>query len=175
MQKKILEILVSKNNQKWPGVFDHILIVLHKVFEDFSKNKVFKNSNNNVANFSFEITKIWNRIRFFIISPSKYTNFLKNQIYAHYNDIEISEVWDYLEKIPVSKISVWKVSLNKNFLYPIKTFIELQEDASNETVDPYSSITSSLGRTWIYTLNTIQINFAPIKSKVWKKNIWSHL
>jgi hypothetical protein len=42
--------------------------------------------------FSFEITKVANRIRFFIISPKKYTNFLSNQIYAHYNDVEIIEV-----------------------------------------------------------------------------------
>jgi len=175
MKKNILEILVDRNNEKWPWVFDHILIVLHKVFEDFSKKNILKKSKSNTCNFSFEITKIWNRIRFFVISPTKYTNFLKNQIYAHYNNIEIYDVWDYLEKIPNDKLSVWKVSLNKDFLYPIKSFTELQEDASNETVDPYSSITSSLSRTGTYTLNTIQINFTPVKWGSWKKNVWERI
>ena len=109
MQKKILEILVDRKNEKGPWVFDHILIVLHKVFEDYNKKNLFNKISINNINFSFEITKIWNRIRFFIVSPSKYANFLKNQIYAQYNDIEIYEVWDYLENIPDSKISVWKV------------------------------------------------------------------
>ena len=168
--KDVLELLVNRNNQKWPWVFDHILIVLHKVFDEYSKK-----INKQETNFSLEITKIGNRIRFFIVSPSKYTNFLINQIYAQYNDIEITKVWDYLEKIPEEKISVWKVSLNKDYLYPIKNFVELQEDSQKEEVDPYSSITSSLGRTWVYTLNTIQINFAPVSSHLWKKNVWKKI
>lgn len=169
MDKKILEILVDKNNEKWPWVFEHILIVLHRVFDDFNKKNILGKEKGSQPTFSFEITKIWNRIRFFIISPSKYTNFLSNQIYAHYNDVEIIEVWDYLERIPNDKIYVWKVFLNKHYLYPIKSFTELQEEASKDTVDPFSSITSALGRTWKYTLNTLQINFTPISNTKWKK------
>ncbi len=169
MDKKILEILVDKNNLKWPWVFEHILIVLHRVFDDFDKKNIFNRLAKEQPTFSFEITKIGNRIRFFIISPSKYTNFLTNQIYAHYNDVEIKEVWDYLEKIPNDKIHVWKLKLDKHYLYPIKSFTELQEEASKDTVDPFSSITSALWRTWKYTLNTFQINFTPIIDKNWKK------
>ncbi len=171
MNKKILEILVDKNNLKWPWVFEHILIILHKVFEDFSKDKVFSKAKDQ-PNFSFEITKVGNRIRFFIVSPKKYSNFLLNQIYAHYNNVEIIEVWDYLANIPDDKIQVWKLSLNKHYLFPIKSFTELQEEWSKDMVDPYSSVTSSLWRTWKYTLNTLQINFSPIKDKKWKKKVW---
>jgi hypothetical protein len=42
--------------------------------------------------FSFEITKVGNRIRFFIVSPKKYVNFISNQVYAHYSNVEIIEV-----------------------------------------------------------------------------------
>jgi len=55
--KKILEILVDKNNEKGPGVFEHILIVLHRVFDDFSEKKIFKKEGSQPT-FSFEITKI---------------------------------------------------------------------------------------------------------------------
>ncbi|MGB2110661.1 MAG: hypothetical protein ACPHY8_01750 [Patescibacteria group bacterium] len=41
--------------------------------------------------------------------PDKYRNFLRNQIYAHYNDVEIIEVSDYLENIPTDKMYVGKV------------------------------------------------------------------
>lgn len=169
MEKKILEILVDRNNLKWPWVFEHILIVLHKVFDDFEKKKIFKKEKWDQPTFSFEITKVGNKIRFFIVSPKKYSNFLSNQIYAHYNNVEIIEVWDYLENIPDDKIYVWKIELEKHYLFPIKSFTELQEAASKDTVDPFSSITSALGRTWKYTLNTFQINFTPILSKRWKK------
>jgi len=96
MQKSFLEILVDKKNEKGAGVFDQILLVLHKAFDS---KKVHEN-------FSFEITKVGNRIRFFVICPTQYENFLKNQIYAHYNDVEIHEVKDYLQHIPSDKMHV---------------------------------------------------------------------
>jgi len=169
MEKTILEILVDKKNDKWPWIFEHILIVLHNVFEDFDKKRRVWEEFKNQPNFSLEITKIWNRIRFFILTPKKYKNFLVNQIYAHFNDVEISEVGDYLNKVPDDKILVWKLKLSKHYLYPIKTFTELQWD-SDKQIDPYSSMTSALWKTWKYTLNSIQINFTPVKNKVWKKD-----
>lgn len=172
MDKKILEITVDKNNEKWPWAFEHILIVLHKVFDNYPKKTFFsqfKKEKKINSSFSLEITKIWNRIRFFIVTPTKYKNFLINQIYAHYSDIEINEVGDYLSKIPNDKLYVWKISLKKHFLYSVKSFTELQEEWTKSMVDPYSSITSALWRTWKYTLNTIQINFSPVKDLEWKK------
>lgn len=172
MKKVILEVLVDRKNEKWPWVFEHILIVLHKVFDDVKRKWVFKKKQNwETPSFSLEITKIWNRIRFFIISPKQYKNFLINQIYAHYTDVEISEVWDYLENIPNDKLYVWKVDLSKHFLYSVKSFTELQEEWSKSIVDPYSSITSALARTGTYTLNTFQINFSPAPDNSWKRNI----
>ncbi|MCH2188228.1 type IV secretion system DNA-binding domain-containing protein [Candidatus Gracilibacteria bacterium] len=171
MDKTVLEILVDRKNEKGPGVFEHVLIVLHKVYDDFPKTSWFKRGNTDQPSFSLEITKIGNRIRFFLVTPKKYQNFLKNQIYAHYNDVEISEVGDYLEHIPSDKIFIGQAGLTKHQLYPIKTFTELQEDGSNETVDPYSSITSALGRTGKYSLNMLQINFAPAHDASWKKKL----
>lgn len=169
MELKVFEILVDKNNLKGPWVFEHILIILHRVFEDFQKTTLFKQSDNQVA-FSFEITKVANRIRFFIVSPKKYANFLSNQIYAHYSNVEIVEVGDYLKSIPNSKIQIWKIWLKKHSYFPIKSFTELQEEASKDMVDPFSSITSSLSKTGKYTLNTFQVNFTPIKDSTWKED-----
>ena len=166
MELKVFEILVDKNNLKGPWVFEHILIILHRVFEDFSKTTLLKQSDKQVA-FSFEITKVANRIRFFIVSPKKYANFLSNQIYAHYSNVEIVEVWDYLKSIPNSKIQIWKIWLKKHSYFPIKSFTELQEEASKDMVDPFSSITSSLSKTGKYTLNTFQVNFTPIRDSIW--------
>ncbi len=168
--KKVLEITVDRNNEKWPWVFEHILIILHQAYDDYRKwffgKKDFKE-----PSFSLEISKIWNRIQFFIISSKKYSNFLKNQIFSHYNNVEINEVEDYLAKIPDNKIIVGEVWESKHYLYPIKTFTELQVEWQKDMVDPYSSITWALARTGNYSLNSIQINFAPIQNKSWKK--WS--
>jgi hypothetical protein len=64
------------------------------------------------------------------LCENEYKNFLKNQIYAHYPDIEIHEIDDYLKNIPDDKIVCSTVGLEKHFLYPIKNFVELQESSS---------------------------------------------
>lgn len=169
MKKTLLEITVDKTNEKWPDVFEHILIVLHKVFDKYGKHE-FSRKTKELPTFSFEITKIGNNIRFFLVCPDKYKNFIKNQVYAHFTNVEINEVGDYLAKIPTDKITVGNVWFAKHNYYPIKNFVELQEMWSKEKVDPYSSITSALSRTWGYSLNTIQINFHPIENNIWKKD-----
>jgi len=172
MKNIVLEVLVDKKNLKWPGIFEHILIVLHKVFDDIPKKNIFWKKSFEQPNFSLEITKVGNRIRFFIIVPKKYKNFLANQIYAHYNDVEIIEVADYLANIPDDKLYVWKVDLKKHYLFWVKSFTEMQEEWSKDMVDPYSSITSALWRTGKYTLNTFQVNFTPIQDNEWKDSAW---
>jgi hypothetical protein len=81
------------------------LIVLHKVFDKYTPKEFTKNTIK-LPTFSFEITKIGNNIKFFLVCPEKYTNFIKNQIYAHFNNVEINEVCDYLARIPADKITV---------------------------------------------------------------------
>jgi len=161
MQKKYLEILVDRQNEKGPDIFHEILVILHKAYS----------GKNNWDSFTFEVTKLWNRIRFFIICSEKYSWFLKNQIYAHFNNVEIYEISDYLEAIPNDKISVWKIGVSKHYLYSLKTF----EDPSVSVwklgvIDPFSSLTWALSKTWKYTLNTFQVNFRPVNSKNWKKD-----
>jgi hypothetical protein len=40
------------------------------------------------------------------VCPKKYSGFLSNQIYAHYNSVEIIEATDYLENIPNDKLFI---------------------------------------------------------------------
>ena len=79
--QSILEILVDRQNEKWPGAFEHILIVLHKILEK-QKTGLFWKTTYLRPSFSFEIAKIWNKIRFFVVCDDNYKNFLKNQIYS---------------------------------------------------------------------------------------------
>lgn len=168
--KVIFEILVDKTNEKWPWAFEHILIILHKIIEK-NTSKILKKVQYDRMSFSFEIAKIWNKIRFFVICDKKIENFLKNQIYAHYTNVEIYNSNDYLKDIPNDKIILWKIWLEKHFYYPIKNFLEIQEKSTWETIDPYSSIISSLWKTWNTSLNMFQINFSPIPDELWKNDL----
>ncbi len=166
--KQILEVQVNKENEKGAPIFEHILIVLHKIL-DKKPSWYFKKTEITRPEFSFEIVKYGNKIRFFLIWDKKYTNFLINQIYAHFPNVEISPIADYLQSIPENKMSIANIGLKKHYLYPIKSFNELQEEWSNEVVDPYSSITSSLSKVSGDSLSVVQIHFSPTWDQDWKK------
>ncbi len=168
--KVVLEIIVDKQNEKWPWAFEHILITIHKIIEE-TKSWVLNKITYTRPTLSFEVAKIWNKIRFFVIVSKIYSNFIKSQIYAHYSNIEIIEVWDYLENIPDDKIIIWEVQMEKHFIYPIKTFTQIQENSTNSTIDPYSSLTSSLSKTQNNTLNVFQVVFSPIPDALRKNKI----
>lgn len=168
--KSILEILVDRQNEKWSWAFEHILIILHKIIEKRKSKNIFWKPTYIRPKFSFEIAKIWNKIRFFVVSENKYKEFLKNQIYAHYSNVEIIEIKDYLENVPNDKITIWQVWLEKHYFFQIRDFTQLQETTTKENIDPYSSITSSLSKTWNNSINAFQINFSPIADEQWKND-----
>ena len=163
MKKIILEIIVDKDNEKWSSVFEEILVLLHKSYDDYIDKSFFWWDENIESVFSLEISKIWKKIGFYIISPKKYTKFLKNQLFSYFDDIEINEVSDYLQKIPSKKIIIWELWLEKNFIFPIKKIKKSDKD-------PYNLIIGTLSKWRNNCLNSIQINFSPAKNKIWKKN-----
>lgn len=167
--KSILEIQVDRQNEKWSWAFEHILIILHKILEKRKPKYIFGKNVFIRPEFSFEIAKIWNKIRFFVVVENKYKDFLRNQIYAHYSDVEITDANDYLSSVPDNLLQVWEIIQEKHFYYQIKNFTQLQEASTKDIIDPYSSITASLSKTGNNTLNVLQINFSPADDSEWKK------
>jgi Type IV secretion-system coupling protein DNA-binding domain len=164
MKRIFYEIQVSKDNEESPAAFELIFVSLHKIFDKYLKKQKNKES------FSFEIAKICPSIRFFISSPEKYGQYIKGQIFAHYKNIEIKEVQDYLGAVPNDKIQVWIVQNTKHYLYPIKDFTDIQEQGSKNPIDPFASITAALSQTGKHTITTLQILFHPIDDREWKKD-----
>ncbi len=164
--KKIFEILITKNNENWATAFEHILLIFHDVMEKIHKN-FFNKIEYKIPEFSMEIAKFRNKIRFYFVIENNLIEFVKNQIYANYNDIEINETSNFLSKIPNSKIFAATLKTKKHFLYPIKDFKELE----NNNIDSYWAITAALNKVWTAnSLNLFQINFKAIPDEKWKKN-----
>lgn len=169
MQKRVvLEILVDKNNEKWAIAFEQVLLVVHKLLES-KKKTLFKTISPERPEFSFEIAKVGNKIRFFLVVPDSYKNFIKNQIYAHYSNVEIHELEkDYMQMIPDNLISVWQLMQKKHYLYPLKSYKDFESAWDKWVMDPFSSITSWLNKIWDNGVNVFQVNFSPIWDDDWK-------
>lgn len=170
MQKRVvLEILVDKNNEKWAIAFEQVLLVVHKLLES-KKKTLFKTTSPERPNFSFEIAKVGNKIRFFLVVPNSYKNFIKNQIYAHYSNVEINELEkDYMQSLPDNLITVGQISEKKHYLYPLKIYSDFESSGEKWVMDPFSSITSGLNKISISWVNIFQVNFSPIWDDDWKK------
>lgn len=97
--------------------------------------------------FSLEIVSIEGNIFFFIYVPKKFKDLIESQVYAQYDQAEISEVEDYVKRVPLYEPDgEWDVFGGEFVLtdpdpYPIKTYIDYGLDKSvgqkeEEKIDP---------------------------------------
>jgi hypothetical protein len=118
--------------------------------------------------FSLEIVSLEGNVKFFIRTPSKFKKVIESSLYAHYPDIEIHEVKDYVSLAPyIHAKDEWTMSgctfyLAKPDPYPIKTYIDygLDSTMTKEEIksDPLSShieFLGSLGRGQFMWFQTI--------------------
>jgi hypothetical protein len=94
-QKRILlSIRVSRENEKLPIVAEQMFAVLHGIIHSVSFFEKLRGVS--TESLSFEIANVDLQIKFFIHTPIHLRNFVENQVYAQYPDVEIEEVSDYL-------------------------------------------------------------------------------
>lgn len=89
--------------------------------------------------FSFEIVAHEGLISFYVVVPSYMREFIEEQIHAQYPTAQIDEVEDYNIFGPKNVILGTTLVFRKPYIFPIKTY-------RNLNVDPLSSITNSLSR-----------------------------
>jgi len=159
MEKVILEISVDRNNDKWVYIAEQVLGIFHNTLE-VEKRFPFRKKIIS-PEFSFEIVNNKWSIRFYFIIEKHLRDLFENQIYAHYPNVEIKEVKDYLAN--ANKRYYWDLKLANYYPYPIKTYADFKED-----IDPFSSITSALNKANNKTTSFIQVNFSPIEDLSWK-------
>lgn len=164
MKKIILEVSVDRLNEKWVFVAEQILNILHNTLEE--KSFLYWTKEIKSPEFSFEIANIWWVIRFFFIVEEDYKDLLENQIYAHFPNVEIREVKDYLSDNKIRFL--WETWLIKYFFFPIKIYTDFKEKTEKGNIDPFSSITSALTKWWDKNIKFFQVNFSPIWDNVWK-------
>ena len=130
----LLEILVPKNNEKGPLAAESMFASMHGIFQEAIESQ---------EKLSFEIASKGKFIIFYAHIPAHLKDFIEGQIYSQYPTVEISEVKDYASVVmrdPNQKAIVGtELKLNKDYVFPIKTFLNFE-------VDPLSSITGMLSK-----------------------------
>lgn len=125
----LLSISLPRENEKLPVAAEQMFASLHGILAFTPEVQ---------EHLSLEMASSGDIIRFYVYTPVAFKNFVQSQIYAQYPDAEIREAVDYAKSIPAgSFVSATELALDKEFIFPIKTFRDFE-------VDPLSAITSSL-------------------------------
>jgi hypothetical protein len=162
----ISEVRVDRWNEKWVFVAEQILNILHaSIPEQPHPSWMFWKKPAEGPVYTFEIASIKGVIRFFVSAPENYIGIFENQIYAHFPNVEIERVEEYLSD---TASQVVEMKLDKSYLFPIKTYTQLKDKSEKETIDPLSSLTSSLAKCRKQDIAVTQFCFTPITDDAWK-------
>lgn len=160
----ILEIAVDRLNEKGVFVAREMLATLHDTLAHTPKKwGIFTRS----PIFRFSVVHVGARIRFFMETERMHRDFLESQLYAHYSDIEITEValpFPSDTTFTVSEVMLAHISAD-----PIKLYVNLQDRTEKETIDPLSSITSVLQKSTKSEIAFVRVDFAPIADSAWRE------
>jgi Type IV secretion-system coupling protein DNA-binding domain len=158
-----LEIAVDRANEKWVFIAREMLSTLHDtVYAKWVKIEFFAKK----PIFHFFIVHRDGRIRFFLETSSRYHRFLESQLYAHYPDIEITEV--ELPIDPDRSYHIQEARLSELSKNTLKLYVNLKDRTEKESIDPLSSITAALTKCKRDEIGFVRIDFVPLRNKLWR-------
>ncbi len=164
LESTLLEVRVDRLNEKGVFVAEQILNILHNTVDE-QRHGIFHKHQAHFVPYSFEIANIAGVIRFFFRAPTTHVNILQNQIYAHFPNVELNIVPEYL---PSRAPYISELGLAKDYIRPIKIYTEFKDRSEKETVDPLSSLSSALSKAHKDEPVVFQVNFSPILDTEWK-------
>lgn len=121
------------------------------------------------VSFSLEIASREGEVHFYVRTQAGFRNMVEAQFYAHYPDIEIVEVPDYVlnfpRAFPSKDWNIWGTDFvfTKDDLYPIKTYKYFEESVTGKMVDPLASVVETMGKCGPGQHIWIQFIVTPVK------------
>ncbi len=172
-----LEIKPPKENIASFYNAEQIYIQLHQLFDNFTTQEKLLEGKL-VFWLSFEIVSLGGTISFIVRAPKKNRELVEAAFYANYQNIEITEVKDYLSNFdyhpddPRFEMFGNEFVLLQKQSYPIRTyqeFISLKgPDASEKVVDPLSPLLEVFSRISLQEFYALQIIIRPTGDGAWK-------
>ena len=107
------------------------------------------------------------RIRFFFQVESKHREFLESQLYAHYSDIEIRD-----STFPIDEsmeFQIQEARLAHIDSETLKLYVSMKDRTEKESIDPLSSLTSTLSKCRRADTAFIRVDFAPLPDHSWRE------
>lgn len=173
----LLELRIPREIRKTQKTMEQIFMALHTLRNEPTTlvDKWWKGEI--TMWFSCEIVSFGGEIHFYIKIPAKLRNMVEAAIYAQYQDVEIVEVEDYVDRLPSTfqelkaqnyELFGNELRLAKPDVYPIRTYVEFESFREEQELDPIANLLETLAKLKPQETIWIQILVRPI-SDVWKK------
>lgn len=94
---------------------------------------------------SLEIVVLDSLIKFFVVMPAHLHQFFEQQIHAQYPSAHIIELEDYNMFRPKGFIAAAPMSLNKSWIFPIRTYKKMDSDPINSLTNAMSKVEKHQG------------------------------
>jgi len=166
----LLELQLPREIQKNPQAMEQILSSMHS-FRNAPSNFREKYIEGEVTiPFTLEIVSFGGEIHFYVRCEEKQRNLVEAAVFSYYQDVEVFEVEDYVEKLPKNVEEMYRADknmwgtemvLSKEAAYPIKTYTNFESEAEDRQFDPISSFLEVLGKLNKGEIVSIQFIIAP--------------
>lgn len=171
----LLALDIPKENEQSPKAVEHIFSHLYGIYKKGTLKQRYIDGYNQMG-VSFELVSIEGYIQFLIRTPTKFRDLIEAAVYAQYPDAEITEVEDYIDKVPKPlqypnpEYDLWGTEFrftNKNF-YPIKTYPQFEHPLTQKLMDPMASLLEILSRMGPGEQLWLQLVVEPLRSE-WRE------
>jgi len=143
--------------EKDPKETISVMEQLYSTLARLDSNALFGSSH---ISFEIAVESASQEIGFYIVAPRKFEKLVEKQIHSFYSNAHIERVEDYNIFMPASFISGKVLKLEKSFVFPIRTYQNLEHD-------PLNNITNTLSKLPIGEGAAIQMIIRPIGGS-WK-------
>jgi hypothetical protein len=148
----LLEIIPPREIEKSPKLMESIFAGMAGVIK--SLNPIETYIQGMLPDyFSLEMVGSEGSVHFYIRTLVNYRNLLEAHFYAQYPDVEIIEVPDYVDAIPVTipnkDWDLWGTEFEfvKPDVFPIRTYPYFDEDVTGKMIDPLAGLTEVMSKT----------------------------
>ena len=150
------EIDQKKETEDEIGVAEQLFTTL-----SHEPKKIFSGFFRGFDTISFEIVSVDKKISFYINCPKRLRDLVEKQVHAQYPEAQIDRVRPPSLAKAAKSIAAFELGAQKNFVYPLKTYKQMESD-------PLNSLTNSLSKLGAGEAGAIQLIISPAGSS-WRR------
>lgn len=177
----LFELRIPREVRKSPRAMEQVFVTIHAIRNSPSNIKEAWWEGEVPLWFSFEAASFGGEIHFYMRVPEKHANMVEASMYGNYPDIEIvRQSEDYIDRFPSSyqefaktyKLFGNELILSKPDAYPIRTYIDFEDNEEERQLDPISSLMEVLAKIKSQETIWVQLIARPLvddTETAWKK------